>query len=96
MFATSNGRWRSRPGPEEKEEEAARRLDLSRGLLLTFNGPILRRPGGGGRLFKLIAVCRVAVKTIATYQPSLGRELRDQSRKRLFASSFSSLFLSTP
>lgn len=41
-------------------------LDLSRGLLLTFNGPILRRPGGEGRLSKLIAVCHVAVKSVAT------------------------------
>lgn len=38
-------------------------LDLSRGLLLTFNGPILRRVD---RRLKLIAVCPVAVKTVAT------------------------------
>lgn len=50
----------------EEDEEETGSLDLSRELLLTFNGPILRRPGGEGRLSKLIAVCHVAVKSVAT------------------------------
>jgi len=43
-------------------------LDLSRGLLLTFNGPILCRPilRRRGRHLKLIAVCHVAIRTVAT------------------------------
>lgn len=69
---SNSGQCSRRQIPTARSANSGLSLDLSRGALLTLNGPILRRPGDtrarGGRRLKLIAVYHtyIAVKIVAT------------------------------